>query len=112
MVGDDFLCCAVEISRAAVVAEAGPEFEHFILWCTGEGFDARKSAEESLVVRSDGGDARLLQHNLRYPDAIGIAARAPGEIALVLAEPGEEAALEDFQHSGSELRFHVRRILA
>src|SRR5579863_583609 len=65
-----------------------------------------------MVIGQDGSDARLLQHDLGDPDAIGVAAGAPREVAAVFAEPGEKAALECFQRARSELRFHARGIVA
>jgi len=86
---DDFLCGTVEIARAGVVAEAGPGFEDGGFGRSGEGANGGKSGEETLVVGEDGGDAGLLEHDFRNPDAIGIAGGPPGERALVGMEPGE-----------------------
>ena len=102
----DFLCRAMQVARAAVVAEAGPELQDFFLRCASERFDGGKSFQEAMVVRQDGGDARLLQHDFCDPDAIGVAARAPGEIALVRAEPSEQAAPKSFQRAGSKQGVH------
>jgi len=65
-----------------------------------------------MVIGQDGGDSRLLQHYFRDPDAVGIAAGAPGEVALMRAEPGEKAALKGLQRAGSKLRCHAGGIVA
>src|SRR5208282_5542698 len=65
-----------------------------------------------MVIRQDSGDTRLLQHDFGDPDAVGIAARAPGKVAAVRAEPVEQAALKMWKRSGRELRRHAGGIVA
>ena len=55
---------AVEISGAGVVAEAFPEFQDFFLGCGGEGCDIRQGTHPAIEVGEDGGDGRLLEHEL------------------------------------------------
>ena len=110
--GRDFLCGAMQIARAAVIAEAGPQLQHFVLRRARERFDRGESFQEAMVVGQYRGDARLLQHDFRDPDAIGIAARAPGEVALMRAKPGEKAALKSLQRARSKLRRHAGDIVA
>ena len=57
-----------------------------------QSFDIWESIEEALIIRNDGGDAGLLQHDLRNPDAIRIVCAAPGQVALVLPIPVQNAA--------------------
>ncbi len=90
----DFARCAMQISRAAVISEAGPEFQNFFEPCAAQRGNRRKFFEETMVIRKHGGDARLLQHNFRHPDAIGIAAGAPGKVAAVRGEPVEQRRLK------------------
>ena len=87
VVSDDFFRGGVQIAGAAVVAEAGPEFQDFGLRSACERFDFWEMVEETLVIGHYRGDASLLEHYFGDPDAVGVAARAPGEIALVGAEP-------------------------
>ena len=47
-------------------------------------------SKKSFVVGNHRGHARLLQHDFRDPDAIGVARATPGKVALVAAEPGEQ----------------------
>jgi len=100
----DELGGAVEEMRAAVVAEAGPEGEDVFLFGFGEGFEGGEAAEELGVALDDGGDARLLEHDLGEPGGVGIADAAPGEIARVLAIPGEELAAEEIGVEGERGR--------
>ena len=107
MARDDLFCGGVEIARAAVIAEAGPEAQDFLLRRGGECVDRGKFFEEAVVVGEDGGDASLLQHDFGDPNAIGIAAGAPGKRAAMRAKPVEEASAEGFERAWSEMRFHA-----
>ena len=49
-----------------------------------------------MIVLDHGSDARLLQHDLRQPDAVGIARAAPGQIAGVRVIPGKKNGAEFF----------------
>jgi hypothetical protein len=61
----------------------------------GQCGDVGKRGQESLVVRDHRGDLRLLQHDLRKPDSIGIARALPWQIvAAVLALPRDEPGRE------------------
>ena len=51
-----------------------------------------KPLKEPLIVRDDGSDAGLLQHNFRYPDAIRIGCLTPGQGALIGGEPAKQIA--------------------
>src|SRR5580693_1991670 len=61
---DDLLRRLLQISRAAVIPEAGPQSQYFFLGCLGERRDIREAREEPLVIWNHGRDARLLQHDL------------------------------------------------
>src|SRR6201996_3303243 len=101
---------AMEEMRAAVVAEAGPEGEDVFLFGFGEGFEGWEAAQELGVAVDDGGDARLLQHDLGEPGGVGVADAAPGEIAGVLAIPGEELAVKELGVEGQRGRRGARRL--
>ena len=95
MVLDDGLGGGVHHAGAAVVAEAAPEGEDGGLGRGGEGVDGGECGEEGLVFVEDGGDAGLLEHDFRDPDGVGVAGGAPGEVAAVEVEPGEERLTEE-----------------
>ena len=84
----------VQIARAAVVAEAGPQREYVVIGSSGEAFDIGKAGEEARVILQDGGDLRLLQHDFREPDAVGVVALPGQVVAAILGLPGGEAVSE------------------
>src|SRR5580704_18325263 len=94
VLGDDLLRGAVEIAGAGVITEAGPKFEDVLLPGARERFDGGEASKKTVVVGNHSGDAGLLQHDFGDPDAVGIAAAAPGEIAAMAAKPGEEMRLK------------------
>src|SRR4029077_17016145 len=100
---DDLLRSPAQIPRAAVVAKPGPGLQYARFPRARQRPDARKFAQEPPVVGNYSGNARLLQHHLREPDAIGVAAAAPRKVAAICAEPAEEAALKSGQGARGEL---------
>ena len=63
MFGDHLLGGALQIARAAVVAEARPQAQHFFLWSRSKGNNAGKTGEKFFVVGDHRRHARLLQHD-------------------------------------------------
>ena len=61
----------------------------------GESGETAETAKPFMIVRDDGGDLGLLEHELRDEDRVGIGGSAPGEIAGVFAIPGDERAPEE-----------------
>jgi hypothetical protein len=47
-----------------------------------------------VVIRHDGGDLRLLEHELGDEDCVRVSGPAPGEIAAVTTMPAEKRSLE------------------
>ena len=84
----------VQIARACVVAKPGPGGEHIVQRRIGQRFHIRPERKEFAVVTRDRLHRRLLQHDLRQPDMIGIGAaalrRAPRQGAAVDVVPGEQ----------------------
>ncbi|MDP2761288.1 MAG: hypothetical protein Q8O64_12985 [Sideroxyarcus sp.] len=62
----------VQIAPSGVVTETAPVREHLLLAGYGQRGNVWKGVDEALVVRNDGGDLRLLQHDLGQPDAISV----------------------------------------
>ena len=82
------LRAAVQVARAAVVAEAAPQREHVVERRGGERAHVGKAGQEARVVVEHRRHLRLLQHDLRQPDAVRVAAALPGQVvAAVLALP-------------------------
>ncbi len=71
---------AMQIARARVVAEAGPEVQHVVDRRIGQRRDAGEALHEAQVIRHDRRDLRLLKHDLRHPHAIRRAVVLPGKI--------------------------------
>jgi hypothetical protein len=86
MAFDDVAGAAVQVAGAAVVAEPGPVSEHVVERGVGQALHRREAAHPALPVRDDGGHPGLLQHDLRDPDRVRVAALAPGQVALHLQE--------------------------
>jgi len=94
----------VEVVGACVVAGALPELEHPRTGSVRERHDRRERREEPLEVRAGLGDPRLLEENLRHPDAVRVAVPPPGERATVGFEPAEQRRRKRGRKTG-----HARR---
>src|ERR1700730_11180622 len=104
--GDDFLCGALQIACAAVIAESGPQAQHFLLLRRSERMDVREAIEKALVVGNHCRNACLLQHDFREPDAIRIFGAAPRQVTLVLLKPAEQSFSECGEFAA--LQLHVK----
>ena len=49
-----------------------------------------------MIIRDDGGDLRLLEHELGNEDCVRIAGPAPGEIAPMPTIPAQQASDENW----------------
>ncbi len=90
----DFLSRAKHIFRAAVIAKSCPVAENCFSTSARQRLHIRKPQEKTFVVGHDHGDARLLQHDFRKPDTVGIFRSSPGEVALAHGKPGQQFAPE------------------
>ena len=99
-------CRSVQVARAGVVAEALPLGEDLVDLRLGERLQGGEPRQPSLEARDHGLDPRLLQHDLRDPDAIGIVVPPPGQIAQSAVEPRQQRAREilDVRGHGTEDR--------
>src|SRR5690606_15950150 len=68
----------------------------------------REASHPALVVRNDGLDARLLEHDLRDPDAVGVRLAAPRQVAAAGVVEGEEAVAQCIDEVGCHLRDRER----
>src|SRR6202521_2538520 len=91
---DDLLRGLLQIACAAVITEPRPQSQDFFLRSLGESADIRETREESFVIRDHRCHARLLEHDLREPDAVWVACAPPRQIALELVEPSEQSSEE------------------
>ena len=82
----------MQISGAAVVAEALPLVKHICLVRLCQGFDGRKSLHPAREIGLYGFCPRLLEHDLGHPDMIGVSGLClpPGQLSFVLIKPGQQ----------------------
>nr|AAO59965.1 GreA [uncultured bacterium] len=94
---------AVQVARAAVVAQAAPEREHVVQRRRGQRLHVGKTLQEPGVVVDHGDHLRLLQHHLGQPHAVRVLCALPGQpVAAMLPLPAHHAAGQALQlHSGS-----------
>src|SRR5687767_8732285 len=103
----------MEVSRSRVVAEAGPCLHHARWSRPRDAVEGRKLPEKTVVPLEHARDLSLLEHQLRYENAIRIARVPPGKVAAVGAKPAakppsELAALviRDARGAGRARRCH------
>ena len=98
---DHGLGAAMQVARAAVIAQPAPERQHCLLRRGGQGADIGKTLEEARVIAQHGRDLGLLQHDLGQPDPVGIARALPGQAAAAVAAlPLDQAREEKKGRSG------------
>ena len=108
---DDRLGGTMEVSRAAVEPEPLPRTEHGILRCRRQRVDCRERRQEPGVI----GEARFhsgpLQEDFRHENHIRVARATERKVALLLAVPGEEPALQlaavRLAHGGASARRYL-----
>ncbi len=88
------LGCRMQVSRARVVTQALPGMEHIVFRSVGESNQIGKSPKPLIIIWDNGGDLRLLEHELGNEDSIGIGPATPGEVATVVPIPAQERASE------------------
>lgn len=77
-----------KIPGARVIAEALPGVKDIRLRGCGDGLEVREAPHPFIVIRNDGNDLRLLEHELGNKDRVGVRGASPGKIATVFAIPG------------------------
>ncbi len=92
--GDDRLCEAVQVGRAAVIPQPFPRFPHALGLRPRQRSHSRKSFNKPRVVVGDSRHLRLLQHELRYQNAVGVPRRTPRQVSAFSPKPREQSARE------------------
>src|SRR5262249_10573638 len=90
--GNDLFGGRMKLPRAAVVAQAFPETQHFGFFGGSKFVDGRKRGHEPLEVIAHRGDLRLLQHDLADPYAVRVARFTPRQIAGMIGVPRKQPA--------------------
>lgn len=70
----------LQVARTGVVAQAGPQVQHFIHGRIGQCAHVGEARDETLEIRDNGCDLRLLQHHFGHPHAIRRALALPGQV--------------------------------
>ena len=92
MLAPHHLRAAVQVARAAVVAQAAPQRQHVVQRRGGQRGHVGKALQEARVVVQHRGHLRLLQHDLGQPDAVRVARVLPGQaLAAELPAPAQHA---------------------
>src|SRR5262249_51013894 len=94
MVAHDSLRAAMEIAGARVIAKTGPEAENVIERGGSECGDIRIGRKKPRIIRRNGRYRRLVEHDLRQPDSIGIGGLArfapPRQVPAMAVIPCEQ----------------------
>ncbi len=89
----------VQVARTAVIAEPFPQLEHLRLVRRGERTDVRERLHPALEITAHRLDARLLEHDLAHPDAVGRRLAPPRQVAVSLVVPLEQRLDDSFCHA-------------
>src|SRR5438876_2786233 len=87
---------AAEVASPCVIAQTRPGREDTLLAGAGERRKVREPLQEGTVPLPDRRDRRLLEHDLRDPDAIGIGRSPPWKGSLLLARPVQQPLADVF----------------
>ena len=63
----------LQVARAGVVAESGPVVQHAVEFGARQGLHSRETFQKTLVIGDNRAHLGLLEHDLRYPDAVRLA---------------------------------------
>ncbi|MEY2502061.1 MAG: hypothetical protein QOI07_2395 [Verrucomicrobiota bacterium] len=91
---DDRDSRGAKVPGARIITEALPGVEDLAFRSRGERSEIRKAPEPFIVIRNDGGDLGLLEHELGDEDGVGVGGAAPGQVAGIFAIPGEDGTPE------------------
>ena len=77
----------MQVAGSRVIAEALPRVEDVTFRSLGQGGEIWEAAEPLIIIRDNGGNLSLLEHELGYKDGVRIASLAPGEETAVCMIP-------------------------
>jgi hypothetical protein len=77
----------MQIASSRVIAESLPRVEDVTFRSPGQGGEIGEAAEPRLIIRDNGGNLSLLEHELRNEDGVWIASLAPWQGAAMAAVP-------------------------
>ncbi len=91
---DDDLRRLSQVASTAVITESLPQSQHVVFIGGGKVAHGGEAIQKPFVVRHDGHDRRLLEHDLADPDPIRIGRAPPRQIACVPFIPMDELPTE------------------
>jgi hypothetical protein len=103
MTGANLLRRLLQVANAGVVTKPLPEFMNLFWPGFGQRFDGWQRAQPAFPIRDDGLHLRLLEHDFRNPDCIGVPRPAPRQVAGMGTEPRQQFRHE-LRRSGCGLR--------
>jgi hypothetical protein len=84
----------MQIASPRVIAEALPRAEDVTFRGPGEGGEIGKVAEPLIIIRDNGGNLSLLQHELGNDDGVRVPSLAPGEETTIRMIPTRQGRAE------------------
>ena len=91
------LCGPVQVPSTGVIAKPLPKPEHLLLLCDCKTREIGKPFQPAFIEWNHCGNLRLLEHEFRHQNRVGIQIPTPWQIAPVEGEPVPEFLL-DFGH--------------
>ena len=104
----DFPCCTMKVQRTPVVAEPLPLTDHIRRRGGRKRLDGRPALEPGQVARDHPLDLRLLEHDLRDEDRVGITGSTPGKVAAMAPRTRREGRDSTPTCAGTSERPRVR----
>ena len=84
----------MQVASSRVIAEALPRVQDVTFRSPGQGGEIWEAAEPLIIIRDNGGNPSLLEHELGDEDGVGIASLAPGKGAAMAAIPIHQGRAE------------------
>ena len=84
----------MQVASSRVIAEALPRVEDVTFRSPGQGGEIREAAEPLIIIRDNGGNLSLLEHELGDEDGVGVPSLAPGEETTICMIPTRQGRAE------------------
>jgi hypothetical protein len=84
----------MQVAGSRIIPEALPRVEDVTFRRPGEGGEIRETAKPLIIIRDNGGNLSLLEHELGDEDGVGVAGLAPGKETAVCMVPTRQGRAE------------------
>jgi len=84
----------MKVACPGVIAESLPGVKNIVFCRARQYREGRESSKPVLIIRQHSYDLRLLQHDFRNEDGVGIAGPPPGKVAAMAVIPFHEGTPE------------------